>query len=115
MTRPKDMRQCPICLEHVNPPYDILSNLWLMGHVYKKHLVCDGLDPKRSAVKCMCGKEFRGVTTWSRHLAILSPDEQKQHLEMAPDHSPHLVRRKRSGKEGRASYAGEENTTSTET
>lgn len=72
------LRECPLCgteLEANNAK----AVTWLAPHLSDQHLLQE-IRWRSSAVLCTCQKHFRGLRSWSAHIASLEGEDLAQHV-----------------------------------
>lgn len=73
--------KCPLCGDDLGEVYASPA-MRLRVHLVAKHLAGVEQGLEHPAILCSCGKYFRGITSFSRHIAKLSGDDEKSHVVM---------------------------------
>jgi hypothetical protein len=74
--------QCPLCNKDLGIEYASAA-LKMRGHIVSEHMADVDGPVDVPAMRCLCGAEYRGITTLCRHLSTLSEEESQQHLVIA--------------------------------
>lgn len=72
---------CPLCGDDLGEVYASPA-MRLRVHLVSKHLAEVDASMEHPAIICCCGQHFRGITSFSRHIAKLQGDDEKAHVVM---------------------------------
>lgn len=73
---------CPLCNKEIGAVY-ASESLILRSHLVQEHVGDSDIGMSQPSVKCLCGKEYRGLTSFSKHVATLQGSERDEHVMLA--------------------------------
>jgi len=70
---------CPLCNKEIGGVY-ASEPLALRSHLVQEHVGDSDIGMSQPAIRCLCGQVFRGITSFSKHVARLSGPELEEHV-----------------------------------
>jgi hypothetical protein len=70
---------CPLCQKEIGGAY-ASESLVLRSHLVQEHVGDSDIGMSQPSVRCVCNKEYRGLTSFSKHIATLQGEELEHHV-----------------------------------